>query len=135
MILDVGCGKNPHGTINLDIEKNSSVNLIGSGEYLPLKDSSFDMVYSNHSLEHVNNPAKMLMEMLRVSKRLVFIIVPHRFSSGSKMRGHKSFFNQSWFRRFSDRNHIPCDVRFHFGLSHNFPLPFHVYLVVRIWKG
>jgi len=49
----------------------------GIGEYLPFKDNSFDLVISNSVLEHVQEPCKVIKEMVRVSKKYVFIHCPN----------------------------------------------------------
>ncbi len=48
-------------------------------EKLPFDDKSFDFVYTAHVLEHVENPAKALDELMRVGKR-GYIEVPTRMS-------------------------------------------------------
>jgi len=47
------------------------------GENIPFKDNTFDIVTSFSVLEHVNNPFKVIDEMLRVSKKIVFIHFPN----------------------------------------------------------
>jgi len=47
------------------------------GEYLPFKDNSFDIVTSFSVLEHVQDPLKVIDEMLRVSKKFVYIHFPN----------------------------------------------------------
>lgn len=131
--LDVGCGPNPCGDIAVDITREAKITLLASGEYLPFKDKVFSMVYSHHCLEHVDNPEQMLREMLRVCNGTVFLISPHRLSLGSKRSDHKSFFTQSWFRRFARKYHVPFDVRLQLGFSKRFPF-FHVYITVTMWR-
>jgi len=47
------------------------------GEHLPFKDNSFDIVTSFSVLEHVQDPLKVIDEMLRVSKKFVYIHFPN----------------------------------------------------------
>lgn len=131
--LDVGCGNNPCGTVNIDIDRESSADVIASAEYLPFRNDTFNLVRSFHVLEHVNEPAKMMLEMLRVTQNCVHVIMPHRLSPGSKDKRHKGFFTQTWFKRFSNRYHVPCSIRFMFGFSRNLPIPIHIYLDVMLW--
>jgi len=125
-VLDVGCGTNPTGTVNVDLhvgicEHRASIPFVPKeipnfvlcdGEHLPFKDNSFDKVFSRHSLEHVGRkpqetntgPFFMLTEMVRVAKKEVEIIVPHRFSLANAekrfwRRRHNAFFNLKWFNR------------------------------------
>lgn len=67
------------------------------GETLPFKDDLFDVVYSFHVLEHVNNPNHFLRELHRVLKTdgLVYIGVPNK----SRLVGYfgmqdKPFYNK-----------------------------------------
>ena len=91
MILDVGCGNDPKGTVNCDlflgptihrwkmtpIHKKRVKNLIrADGQHLPFRDNCFEISYSSHTLEHVDNPELMISEMERVSKNLIIIITP-----------------------------------------------------------
>lgn len=68
--LDVGCGQNPKGTVNVDLQRGYS-DIVCSAEYLPFKDNAFDVVYSSHCLEHVPEPLKALKEFRRVGKTAV----------------------------------------------------------------
>lgn len=47
----------------------------GFAENLPYENESFDVVYSSHVLEHVNNEAKSLTEMRRVLKKDGVLII------------------------------------------------------------
>lgn len=47
-------------------------------ENLPLKDKSYDLVYTWEVLHHVPNPQKAVSEMARVSKKYVLIFEPNR---------------------------------------------------------
>lgn len=49
-------------------------------ENLPLKDSSYDMVYTWEVLHHVPNPHTAVKEMARVSKKYVVIFEPNRYN-------------------------------------------------------
>jgi predicted SAM-dependent methyltransferase len=56
--------------INLDINKNKGVNVVGSGLVLPFKNNSIDLIHCVHVLEHVTRDKneRMLAEMFRVLK-------------------------------------------------------------------
>jgi len=84
--LDIGCGKEKHpGAIGLDM--NSGVNPdvvfeITRGALLPFDDNSFDKIWMQDVLEHLDNIPWALSELHRVAKpnSLIEARYPH-FSS------------------------------------------------------
>lgn len=113
-ILDVGCGEG--FTINklgengvgkkiegveyskdaIRLGKKLFPNLIfkeGSAYALPYKDNSFDLVVCTEVLEHLDQPAKVLSEALRTSKKYVLISVPNEpfFMLSNFIRGKNLF--------------------------------------------
>lgn len=54
------------------------VDIIANGDNLPLKDKEVDFVISSHVIEHFFDPIKAIKEWVRVSKRYVLIIAPHK---------------------------------------------------------
>lgn len=114
--LDVGCGSNPKGDVNVDVFRSGwnrqeadqirgefvNPNLIpnfvvASAMFLPFKDGCFDLVISSHTVEHVVNPFLMVSELVRVSGRKVVVKCPHRLGSGAKRPFHLNYFDKSWF--------------------------------------
>lgn len=63
----------------------------GKGEAIPFPDNSFDVCYSSNVLEHVDDPRKVISEMIRVTKSggIIQIIVPNY---GSFFEGHYAMF-------------------------------------------
>jgi SAM-dependent methyltransferase len=59
--------------------KNMKVDIVASGDDLPLKDNTVDFVISSHVIEHFYDPVKAIKEWLRVVKPggYVYIIAPH----------------------------------------------------------
>jgi ubiquinone/menaquinone biosynthesis C-methylase UbiE len=53
-----------------------------SGEALPFLDNSFDAVCEFATLHHVPNPSAVVLEMLRVARRVVVIADSNRFGQG-----------------------------------------------------
>jgi len=118
LVLDVGCGNYPRGHVNIDpytdltfhrssdsrpLNTKGIVFIKASGEYLPFKDNTFDLVFSNAVMEHSPNPSLFLKECYRVAKHQVKIIVPHRYAR-YKLRlrqgkAHINFFNVRLFRK------------------------------------
>lgn len=62
------------------------VDVVAPGDCLPFADKSFDFVISSHVLEHFYDPIKAMREWIRVSRRYVFMIVPHADRTFDKER-------------------------------------------------
>ena len=70
-VLDCGAGFRPDyidNVVNFEIVNYPSTDVVGVGEVLPFRDSTFDAVISNAVLEHVKNPWMCASELLRVLK-------------------------------------------------------------------
>lgn len=114
-LIDVGAGtgrvqaylnaQNPHLTKILGVEPSSAMreiaytkditknNLIeGTGEKLNVSDKSFDVSCSFGILHHVPDSGKIIKEMLRVSKKAIFISDNNNYGEGSLL---KRVFKQS----------------------------------------
>ncbi len=69
---------------------------------LPFADNSFDLVWNWAALWHLTDPATMLREMARTSRRLVFVAMPNRIQVGYLLRRYvleRDFVkrvNESW---------------------------------------
>jgi len=55
----------------------------GFGEALPFADGSFDAVFECGMLHHVKEPNRVVREMMRVSRKAVFLSDENRFAHGS----------------------------------------------------
>lgn len=105
-VLDVGCGtgrgmqyflRNRPGVavrgvepIAALMEQAVNVNAIpagliqqGSGESLPFADRTFDAAFECGVLHHVKDPNRIVREMMRVSRKAVFLSDENRFAHGS----------------------------------------------------
>jgi ubiquinone/menaquinone biosynthesis C-methylase UbiE len=69
-ILDVGCGNNPRGDVNLDLffYVRCENFVLGEAHHLPFKNCVFENVYSKHCLEHLESPLQFFKEAKRVLK-------------------------------------------------------------------
>jgi hypothetical protein len=75
--LDLGCGENPRGDCNVDcflpnpIPKNF---ILANTEHISFKKKSFDTVYSFYNIEHMENPAKYIKDLLCIARKEVLIV-------------------------------------------------------------
>jgi len=90
MKLDVGCGWNYKGDVNIDLYVNDTVHrlpkgklegipnlIVADGHKLPFRNDVFELVYCHHLLEHEGiQPLRLIRELVRVSKDKVEITVP-----------------------------------------------------------
>jgi SAM-dependent methyltransferase len=54
------------------------VDVVAPGDELPFADDAYDFVFSSHVIEHFPDPIKALFEWVRVARRYVVVIAPHR---------------------------------------------------------
>lgn len=141
VILDLGCGKksimaNYKGknrlSIGMDIslkaiKLNNAFNnlIVGSSEYLPFKNESFDIITSQWMMEHIRFPEKVIKEVYRVLKLggsiivatnsryhlMMFLsaILPLRLRDNLKTKILPSYIEEDTFPtyyRFNSLNHI-----------------------------
>jgi len=75
-VLDVGCGNKPYYPyfaacaaeyVGVDVVPGPEVDLVGGVEALPVPDGSFDLVLCTQVLEHVDDPARAVAELRRVT--------------------------------------------------------------------
>jgi len=102
-ILDIGCGEMPYKYLFTEKKeylgvdfKDYSVNNDYQGEtpdlffpekylvdfILPFEDAQFEHAVSFQVLEHVRNPNKFIMEMVRVTKKKGFMLITFPFLGG-----------------------------------------------------
>ncbi|MDD5699630.1 MAG: class I SAM-dependent methyltransferase [Candidatus Nanoarchaeia archaeon] len=100
--LDIGCGNHKvRGSIGLDSVKLNGVDIVHDLNKVPypFKDNSFDIIYANQVLEHLEvSLDDILNELCRICKPegRIRIIVPHALSVGAfSDHTHKKFF--TWF--------------------------------------
>ena len=92
IILDIGCGHNPKGDVNIDLYPFDRTQcayswnpqevknfILADGCQAPFRDKMFDKVYSSHVIEHVEVPLNFLKECKRLSRKEIFIKTPSQF--------------------------------------------------------
>ena len=106
-ILDIGCGNHKvKDAIGLDQVKIEGVDIVHDLNKIPypFKDNSFDIVYANQVLEHLEMPLdKILGELCRICKPegRIKILVPHALSVGAfSDPTHRKFFTYFTFDYF-----------------------------------
>ena len=74
-VLDVGCGVKPYAPffagaaayVGVDVAANPAADMEGTVEQLPVEDASYDVVLCTQVLEHVDDPARAVRELRRVT--------------------------------------------------------------------
>lgn len=83
IILNVGSGPTSiHlAAVNVDVYPFQNVDILAKAERLPFRDEVFDGVCCDQVLEHVEDPARVLTEIHRVTKKggLIYLGVPFMF--------------------------------------------------------
>lgn len=96
---------------NLDIEKNNTIDIVGSVESIPIEKNKLDVIFCQEVLEHVKNPEIALSEMYRVLKPggKLFLQVPF-------IIGYHPCPNDYW--RFSDEGLKYIVLKNNFKIKH-----------------
>ena len=54
------------------------VDVVAPGDDLPFAEGAFDFVFASHVIEHFADPIRALKEWVRVARKYVVLVVPHR---------------------------------------------------------
>ena len=105
MKLNLGCGtKKLDNFINLDIDKSVNPDVCWDLDQFPypFNDNSFDFIYSNHVLEHLDPTKKLRLfeELYRISRPngLIELRMPHSSSNLSNSIWHTASYSGFTFR-------------------------------------
>lgn len=108
--VEIGCGSTKtEGYIGIDRFPLPGVDLIVdlNNQRLPFEDSSVDVIYACHSLEHLDSLEKIIFDIYRVCKHksIVMILAPYSATSTNLANPyHKTIFNEDTFRFFSSNS-------------------------------
>jgi SAM-dependent methyltransferase len=135
--LDVGCGSNPKGTVNIDFfregynpqtgdqkigdyvkAQNIENFVVGDSMYLPFRDESFNVVFSTHVIEHVVDPAGMLREMNRVCNGKMIVRCPHRKGSNARKPFHLNYLDEVWYQRVASS----MGLNMQYSIAYEYPV-------------
>ncbi|MHA1614812.1 MAG: class I SAM-dependent methyltransferase [Candidatus Thorarchaeota archaeon] len=79
MKLDIGCGRDKHGDVGIDIDTRSYADIIASAEYLPFRDNTFDTVFTREALDYpeflgesLEQAAREVCRVLKPEGTLIF---------------------------------------------------------------
>ena len=111
-ILDVGCGNNKYkGAIGLDNNPRTAADVIhdlGSLPY-PFADNEFDLVVSNHVVEHVPDVMAFVSELYRITKNggHIRLLTPHYTNPDwATDPTHRNHFNSYSFNTFMPERQV-----------------------------
>jgi len=110
-ILDLGCGnKKKSGAIGIDINPDTNADIIHDLNKFPypFEESTFDKIFADNVIEHLDNVVGVMEELHRISKPngLIEIKVPYFRSRYAYIDpSHKHFFSVESFTYF-DPLHI-----------------------------
>jgi predicted SAM-dependent methyltransferase len=97
--INLGCGNFKIADINVDINKKVNPDIVWNLNKFPYPfgKREYKSVLLHHSLEHLNNPDKVLNECKKLLQKngRVVIIVPSPQNPRYRMKGHKQFFTKN----------------------------------------
>lgn len=111
-ILDVGCGVNKYkGAIGLDNNPRTGADVIHDlGEIpYPFPDNEFDMIVSNHVVEHIPDVMAFVSELYRITKPggKIRLLTPHYTNPDwATDPTHRNHFNSFSFNTFMPERQV-----------------------------
>jgi ubiquinone/menaquinone biosynthesis C-methylase UbiE len=139
MILDVGCGDRPRGTVNVDLNVEDSSHLYkrpsnlkkiqnfvcADAQHLPFRNNVFVKVLCWHTLEHLDDPEGAVKEMVRVANGTVQVVVPYRYHEKVQnfflpqrrvwaLKHHKHFFDRRQLQNILKKLDLRGSVNYKF---------------------
>ena len=139
MRLDVGSNCAYSADVNVDIDRSLPVDVVADLQHLPFKDGAFDVVTCFHTIEHVPDPQLALDELVRVSRKVVHVKVPWRFSWTAKCDPtHLNVFRSSWFKQYAELKGLTLACKTQLDSEHSphigFCFPFAFEISVYLWS-
>lgn len=97
-VLDIGCGQRKLlGSVGMDVVENSEADVVHDASVMPwpFEDNSFDLVFANHFVEHVDDLLAFFNEVHRILKpggRFVMQVPYFRRTDAYADITHRHFF-------------------------------------------
>lgn len=107
LILDVGCGENAKGNVNVDCYVPTSIPenfILANAEHLPFRDGSIDVVSSYYNIEHLLNPAIFIQNMFGIAREKIDIVTDNSEWVGDiffRLLGDGRIFNDEHYYKWS----------------------------------
>lgn len=115
LILDVGCGSNPHGDVNIDAHPNNKNQcweewnpknvknfILTDAHKLPFRKEVFSKVLCIHTLEHLQNPLAALNEMKYIVNGTLDLRVPSEYNT-DKTKTHLYTWNPDTLKNLLEK--------------------------------
>jgi len=106
--LNLGCGGFKIGDVNVDMDKGVRPDVLFNLEDLPFpfKKDVFGSVVLHHSLEHLEEPEKTLIECKSLMKRggKIVVVVPTPTNKMYRMVGHKQFYTKKSIKSLLEKH-------------------------------
>jgi len=105
--LNAGCGRDiKKGWVNLDREKHEGVDIVHDLDNFPypFEDSTFDEIWADQIMEHLDNPEKFVRELWRIAKPKAKVIIGTVHFSSPTVWGditHKRPYQSDTFNAFN----------------------------------
>lgn len=101
--LNLGCGEvYKEGWINVDSREGIRSDMVWdlNKTPYPFNDNTFELILMESVLEHLNDPIKVLKEIIRIGKKggKIVVLVPHsNYYAATTDIQHKTFFTENSF--------------------------------------
>jgi len=139
--LNLGCGKDyRQGWVNVDFRDDVKLDAKHNLNKIPypFKKNQFDIVLMRMILEHLDNPIKVLKEIIRISKNkaIIEVVVPHANSYAAitdiqhKTHFTENSFNKNLLEEYGLNNLILKKVELQFKNTWKKCIPFKKYLKI-----
>lgn len=107
LILDVGCGENAKGNVNVDCYLPAQIPsnfILANAEYLPFGDGTIDIVSSYYNIEHLLNPAVFIQNIFGIAREKIEIVTDNSEWVGDiffRLLGDGRIFNDEHYYKWS----------------------------------